>query len=94
MHPCLSFGGYPSTVAQPIKKILNIPARKHIEEISEVYNIIYKMKNEKLPHMLAVQGFDIEFLPIHLTPPLDAGGLSHLRIRVLLHLPFLRIHPL
>ena len=59
-----------------------------------MYNIMYKMKNEKLPHMLAVQGFDSEFLPIHLTPPLDSGGLSHSRIRVLLHFPFSIIHPL
>ena len=59
-----------------------------------MYYIMYKMRNKKLPHMLAVQGFDSELPPMHLTPPLDTGGLSHLRTRVLLHLPSSGIHPL
>ena len=46
------------------------------------------MKNENLPHILAVQGLDSKFRPIHIAPPLDTGGLSHSRVRVLLHLPF------
>ena len=52
------------------------------------------MKNKKLPHILAVQGLDSKFRPIHIAPPLDTGGLSHSRVRVLLHLPFSGIHPL
>ena len=52
------------------------------------------MKNKKLPHILAVQAFDSEDVPIQLAPPLDSGGLSHFRVRDLLHLPFSRIQPL
>ena len=52
------------------------------------------MKNKKLPHILAVQAFDSEDVPIQLAPPLDLGGLSHFRVRDLLHCPFLRIQRL
>ena len=49
------------------------------------------MKNKKLPHILAVQGFDSEDVPIQFAPPLDLRGLSHFRARVLSHCLFLRI---
>ena len=49
------------------------------------------MKNKKLPHILAVQGFDSEDAPIQFAPPLDLRGLSHFRARVLPHLLFFRI---